>query len=605
MTRFTWRQRLHYAFDNTLSKGPIALVGWLALVSALFVLVLAILATLAAANPDYSFMDTLWTIVLQALAPNPIDVNAGPSLFLAFMFVVTLGGIFLVSLFIGVLTNDLDSRLQELRKGRSHVVELDHTVILGWSQQIFSIISELAIAHEHHRRSCIVILADRSKVDMEDDVRHQAPRLGKTRIVCRSGDPIDMANLDLVSLNTARSIIVLAPDAEDPDASVLKTVLAITNNPMRRAEPYKIVAEIRDPRNRDVADLVGRNETEYVMIGEVIGHIVAQTCRQSGLSSVYTELLNFEGDEIYIWSTPSLVGLEFGETLTAYEGVSVIGLLPQGGSPGLNPPMDTRLREGDQVIVIAADDDTIPASHVGSDRFLESAIMPAVRHQRASERTLILGWNWRAPDIINQLDQYVAPGSEITVVARVPGAKAEIARQCADLRNQSIKFQSGDTTDRRTLDDLAISSYNHVIILCYSDTQSRDEADAHTIITLLHLRDIAEKCGHAFSIVSEMLEIRNRNLAEVTHADDFVVSDNLVSLMLAQISESKHMNAIFADLFNAEGSEIYLRPASEYIQLGQVMDFYTVIEAARRRNEVAIGYCLHTQRVTNAGQPGW
>ncbi|MDP3046746.1 MAG: hypothetical protein Q8O07_04645 [Chloroflexota bacterium] len=50
-------------------------------------------------------MDTLWTILLQALAPNPVDVAAGSPLFLAFMFVVTLGGIFLVSMFAGVVVN--------------------------------------------------------------------------------------------------------------------------------------------------------------------------------------------------------------------------------------------------------------------------------------------------------------------------------------------------------------------------------------------------------------------------------------------------------------------------------------------------------------------
>jgi ion channel POLLUX/CASTOR len=594
MRRFTWQQRVHYAFDNTLSKGPFALVGWLALVSAVFVLTLALLATLASANPDYTFMDTLWTILLQALAPNPVDVSAGPPLFLAFMFVVTLGGIFLVSLFIGVLTNDLDVRLQELRRGRSRVVEEDHTVILGWSQQIFSIITELAIAHQQHRRSCIVILADRSMVDMEDDLRRQAPHLGKTRVVCRSGYPIDMRNLELVSLDTARSVIVLAPDSEDPDANVLKTVLAITNNPGRRAELYSVVAEIRDPENREVASLVGRNETEYVMIGEVIGRIIAQTCRQAGLSSVYTELLNFEGGEIYIWPAPSLVGLEFAETLTAYEKVSVIGILPRNGDPKLNPPMDTRLGEGDQIVVLAEDDAFIPPTALSPNRFQESAIIGAKTQVHPPERTLILGWNWRAPIIIGHLDRYVPQGSGITVVSGLGHAQDQVDLLRGQMRNVHLEFRDGSTTDRRILEGLSVASYNHVIILCYSDALSRDEADAHTLMTLLHLRDIAQKCNHSFSIVSEMLDIRNRNLAEVTRADDFVVSDNLISLMLAQISECSHLNQVFEDLFDPEGSEIYLRPAGEYVQLGQPLDFYTVLESARRRGEVAIGYRLHT-----------
>jgi hypothetical protein len=104
METASWRQRLHYAFGNTLSRGPVALIGWLALICTVFVVAIALLGTLVAANPNHTFTDTLWTIVLQAVAPNPIDVSAGPPL-LAFMFVVALGGIFLVSLSAGVVVN--------------------------------------------------------------------------------------------------------------------------------------------------------------------------------------------------------------------------------------------------------------------------------------------------------------------------------------------------------------------------------------------------------------------------------------------------------------------------------------------------------------------
>lgn len=595
MMNVTWKDRLSYAFDNTLARGPMALVGWLGLLSAAFVLVLAMLAQLVGANPDFGFAETLWTIMLQALAPNPVDLSAGPPLFLGFMFVVTLGGIFLVSLFIGVLTNDLDSRVQELRKGRTRVIEEGHTVVLGWSEQIFSIVAQLAIAHQNRRNSCIVILADRDKVEMQDEIRHKVGPTGHTRVVCRSGNPIEAASLELVSLNSTRSIIVLAPDAEDPDANVIKTVLAITNNPRRRPEPYQIVAEIRDPRNMEVARLVGHDETEFILIGDLIARIVAQTCRQAGLSAVYTELLNFEGDEIYFHREPALAGSSFGEALTAYEKCSVIGLVPRDARPVLNPPTDTTLTADDQLIVIAQDAESIRLSDSQKGRFEPAAIVPPPAAAPATERTLILGWNWRAPIIISQLDPYVAPGSTVTVVSRYGEAGDAIAHCCSELRNQTVSFLQADTTDRGVLDDLAIPSYNHVILLCYSDMLEREEADAHTLITLLHLRDIADRSGHSFSIVSEMLDIRNRTLAEVTRADDFIVSDNLISLMLAQVSENKELNAVFAELFDPAGSEIYLRPAGEYVTLGKAVDFYTVLEAARQRHEIAIGYRLYSR----------
>jgi hypothetical protein len=90
--------------------------------------------------------------------------------------------------------------------------------------------------------------------------------------------------------------------------------------------------------------------------------------------------------------------------------------------------------------------------------------------------------------------------------------------------------------------------------------------------------------------VSEMLDLRTRALAEVTHADDFIVSSRLVSLLMAQVAENPRLNAVFSDLFDPGGSEIYLRPAPDYVEAGSEVTFATIVESGRRRGEVAIGY---------------
>ena len=87
-----------------------------------------------------------------------------------------------------------------------------------------------------------------------------------------------------------------------------------------------------------------------------------------------------------------------------------------------------------------------------------------------------------------------------------------------------------------------------------------------------------------------MIDVRNRELAEVTRADDFVVSNKLVSLMLAQASENEYLSAIFDDLLDEKGSEFYMRPVADYVATDRPVTFYTIAEAARRRGEVAIGY---------------
>jgi hypothetical protein len=126
-------------------------------------------------------------------------------------------------------------------------------------------------------------------------------------------------------------------------------------------------------------------------------------------------------------------------------------------------------------------------------------------------------------------------------------------------------------------------------------------ADARTTVTLLHLRDIEQRAGKKTPITSEILDIQSRELATVAEADDFIVSNTLVSLMVAQVAENQHLVQVFDELFSAGGCELYLKPATSYVRAGELA-FGVVCEAALRRGEIAIGYRLaSTSRDPAAG----
>jgi voltage-gated potassium channel Kch len=473
------------------------------------------------------------------------------------------------------------------------VIETGHTLVLGWSAQIFTVLNELMTANENQNKARIVVLADKDKVEMEDEIRERVEVKGKTRIICRSGSPIDPNDLELASPHTAKSIIVLPPENSDPDTDVIKTVLAITNASNRRTEPYHIVTQIRKPENISVVKMVGRNDViQPILTNDLIARVVAQTSRQSGLSVVYTELMDFGGDEIYFKPEPSLDGKTFGEALLLYEDSCIIGLRKKDGKILLNPPMDSRIESGDQVIAISEDDDTVRLSTLSPIPLKEAVIRSSrIPVKPRPEKCLILGWNRSGAIIVRELDNYVPKGSLVTIVADNYGIGAQLKTQGIQLKNQKLNVKEGETTDRSVLDGLKVEDYDHVIVLAYSTLEAQ-EADAKTLVTLLHLRDMVEKDATPFSIVSEMLDLRNRELAEVTQVDDFIVSEHLVSLMLTQLSENAELFDVFTDIFDPEGSEIYLKPISDYVETDVPVNFYTVIEAARRRGETAIGYRL-------------
>ncbi len=198
---------------------------------------------------EQDFFHRLFDNLLHALDPGTIGGDAGsPWRFLLTMLVLTIAGLFIVSALIGVIATGIDTKLADLRRGRSLVLEKDHTVILGWSDSIFTIISELTLANESRKPPVIVVLADRDKVEMEEEIKAKVPDRRGTRLVCRSGSPMDLDDLRLSSHDTARSVILLAPDSDDPDSEVIKTLLALTHGSAE--DGPRIVAEIRDPQPR-------------------------------------------------------------------------------------------------------------------------------------------------------------------------------------------------------------------------------------------------------------------------------------------------------------------------------------------------------------------
>jgi K+ transport systems, NAD-binding component len=596
MQKNSLAKRFRYWFDNTISKGASALIGLLGISTVLLIAGVSAVAVLTQSAKDgeghpLSFLQMAWMSLMRTMDAGNMADDSGSILFMVLILIVTIGGIFIVSTLIGILNNGLEQKLDNLRKGRSLVIEKGHTVILGWSPHIGSIISELLTANENQRYSCIAIMADKDKVEMEDEIRAKLGSTGRTRVVCRTGNPMRLDDLAIMNLNNSKSIVVLSPETNDPDIDVIKVILAITNNPKRRTEPYHIVAEIRETKYLEVAKMVGQDEAQLILTGDLISRIAVQTTCQSGLSVIYTELLDFGGDEIYFCREKKLTGKTFAQALLCYEKSALIGIRYRDGRVQLKPDFNTVFEDGDQVIAISEDDNTVRVSKIKDYKINATAIQQAEKKQKDPVRTLLLGWNRWGMTIVNELDNYVTPGSELTLVAELSEEDAE-SIQNGIWNNQKVSYREGDITDRPTLDALAVQTYHHVMVLSYSDRLDAEEADAQTMITLLHLRDIAAKTGTHPSITTEMLDVRNRELAEIAQVDDFIVSDRLISLMMTQLAENEELMPVFTDLFDSDGSELYLKPAADYIKPGVPVNFYTIIEAARSHNELAIGYRL-------------
>ena len=359
--------------------------------------------------------------------------------------------------------------------------------------------------------------------------------------------------------------------------------MSITNGKNRRKDAFNIVAEIKEEENLEAAEVAGNGEAVFVYTSDLISKITAQTCRQSGLSVIYSELIQFEGDEIYFKEQADLQGKTYKEILAEYETSSIFGFFSQGKAL-INPPMDTVYQKGDLLIAISEDDDTVVANRQNQVE-LKSHLFNAIKPSpKKIEKILILGWNKNASKIITKLDEYVSAKSSVHILC-----EKEIDLSGLSVKNQTLSSQVGKITSRKTLEEIHPESFDHIILLS-NHTIDIQESDAQTLICLLQLRNIGSKNNKNLSIVSEMLDLRNREIGLVTRADDFIIGSNIISFMLSQLSENKELKHVFDNLFKSDGSEIHLKPIEDYIKTGEKMNFYTLLEVAAQRNETAIGY---------------
>ena len=586
-TKFTVKQRLRYRIDNTLARGVGMVLLWLGVLTALFVIIVAGIIKITGIGPSdssTSLTEGIWLAITRSLDPGTFSGDEGDKFRLG-MLAVTLIGIFL-----GATISGIDSRLETLRRGRSAVVEVGHTLVVGRSDKLSVVVAELVEANRSERGHAIVVLTADDPVEVLDDIRRDVTDLGSSRLVVRSGAPTRINDLAKMNPQDAKSVIILSPDDDSARSYLVKVVLGL-NKLIPAGSSTTIVAEAGDV---EVAEALKESVGERlitVIPSAIVARITAQVSRTSGLGAVYQELLDFDGDEMYIVDIPERwVGSSFGQLTLASSGATVIGLQRADGSVSLTVGAEAVVMPGDKAIGIAQDDSvfvfdrepepwTRPADH-------PSAAIEAVR-----ERTLIVGWSPVANLVVKEIENHVAPGSELLILIDPDNhVEADVLAELdsVGLTQQTVSIHVGSTISRPVIAEVMGSDpYDHVMILCERSEFDLDEADARVLLTLMHVRALAP--DSASNVIAELADPNDVELGRQGDSSEFIVSMQLISLLLAQLSESPHLARVFADLFDGTGAAVALHPVERYVPLG-ASDFESVLTAARNWGVVAIGY---------------
>jgi len=589
MARYSLRQRFRYRVDGALSRGVWVVLLWLGGLAVAFVLGVALLVWLTKVGPgdqETSFFQGIWYAMTRSLSPSAFRDDQGAR-FRIIMLVVTINGIFLGAAIIGLISSGIDRRLDEMRRGRSLVIEEGHTLVLGRSDMLPVVIAELVEANRSERGRAIVVLCDKDTVEVSQDIRRDVRDLGSSRLVVRNGKPTRVNDLARVNPETARAAIVLD---EGGPAFVVNAVLGL-HRLIPDSSACVIIAEVSDPEVGSALKETVGDRLIVVNPARVVARITAQVSRASGLGAVYEDLLDFEGNEVYSTPVPAhIVGRTFGELELASSQATIIGLRTSDGDVLLNPNPARVLAAGDEAIGIAGDDSSFalnvdpPAWQARLDATVATEPWPVAA-------VLMIGWSPLGSLVVHEMNAHVAPGSVLVVLVDddLHDATALAAElEDLNLENMTWTIRLGDVISRDAIvGALKAHEYAHIILLCEHQHFEVDEADARVLLSLMQVR--AHAPGPGCNVVAELQDPNRVELAGVSDGHDFIVSQRLVSLLLTQLSQNPHLASVFDDLFDAGGNAVAIHPIERYLEPGTVR-FSEVIAAVREANAVAIGF---------------
>ena len=667
-------QRFRYWLDKRMAKGTGSMIRALLFTTIFLVLFLAFLLIIFGESDECSPLHAIWDSFATAINAEIPSSSDGSLFFIIINAIAAIIGLFFTSILIGIITNGIETKLQNLRNGNAEILEKNHTIILGWNDTTFAILAEIMESNLNREMQTVVVLDNAcEKAEMDDQVctfiaekDKERKRIAKknheifipyakyTQILCRCGTTAHYSNLENCNIQNCKSIIV----NEDDDEETIKVILACSGiiNELRMSGvkgkklPY-ITAIIRDKENMNTARLAGGKDLEVICYPELMSRIMANSSRAAGLSHVFTTLFNYEGSDIYYvdknkiqlsgkrviasdghkkhmndltlyelnqyLTNATIIGGSHGKINTRVEQGRLNENRWEGMDSCLLPTMKSKLvKDVDHFYVLQMDDNPIEVTRntctVSCKEVREKNFNPHTRPDA------IIGVSSLLIQVLKELETFLHEDTAVYILETQEKlgkylADEAVQEEIQKITNVRLEWVSLDIDDYNSIYDFMntpehkeirsamILSDNLYVDEELTQQEQKEVADNLTISRLLSLRKIQSDLMPELFITCEMNYDENKNLAERSGSEDYIVGSNVAASVMTQISQARELHRIFYEILDWSGSEIYLHKAFKYLgfenckDAKEKVDLPTLAAKLAQQNAVFIGYCKYGQ----------
>jgi hypothetical protein len=564
----------------------------------------------------YSVQDTksigeaVWWAFLRMSDPGYLGDDRGFTKRFISTIVTVLGYVIFLGSLVAILTQWLNSTIRKLEAGMTPVSLRGHFLILGWTSRTSTIIHQLITSEDRiniflkllsKSKIHIVILAEHADASIVNQLKQELGNLWDERmIIFRSGNPLRIEDLQMV--NAAHAGVIIIPGENFPfknperiDAENLKVLMTLNKNTSDKInkEPPGFVTEIYDTEKLPVLRSAYSGNISIIPTNAFISNLLVQNIIHPGLSKIYMELMNNEGNEIYQVSGENFTGKKFNEIIDSFPRGIPIGLLRSSDTqifPLLNPDGNIEILAGDMIIVLAENmKNAQPAEGI-----INSFILPVKREITKktvkNRKILILRWSNKLPFIMDELESYTGEKFYLDIYTQLTADQMKniLSKRKRTYRRVKARHMEADFNNFSHISKLKLSSYSNIIMLASDRLETPEESDAQTVMGFMILQDLLRDMKKKPEIIVELYDRDNMNLF-IDHRCEIIISPLIISYMMSQIALRSTLNVIFSALFSAGGTEIFFRDPGFYDLPEEKLPFSEILYRVAEYGDRAIG----------------
>lgn len=552
--------------------------------------------------------------------------KSGIAITLVCLVVVLIGMISFTGSVIGYVTNYISHFIEDANTGKRKLNLTNHFVILNWNSRASEIINDMLYSDEKQK---LVVLVQSRKEEIEREIDERLTdtiirenlaiekeysslpflqrkiAIARNRfkknvtVMVREGDVFSSKQLNDISLNNARAVIILGNDINNTickfehrekieesgkgNSQTIKTLMQVSDitADATSADNQKIIVEITDKWTLELVEKIiaakqvqGKCNIIPVKVNEVLGQILSQFCLMPELNAAYSELFSNKGAEFH--------SIHHHEE----DDISFIENYMKNHNHAL--PITTMKTGKDTFALYVANnnDDINKQSAVTTSDY---SVSLKKDYWMARKNVVILGHNSKCKNIMegfaNFSSEWRKDGKEIVKIVVIDDKKNLEKMNYYKEYPFVTKTVVADVYDKdiicSTIDEFMLTSDEDVSVLILSDDSALNEdIDANALANLVYVRDIVASKVEAdpnfdvesIDIIVEIIDPKHHDIVNSYSVNNVVISNRYISKMITQISEFEALFEFYKDILAYDEScsdtytskEVYIKKVKRY-----------------------------------------